>query len=308
MPFRRMGRPGLVGMAARTAVVAGTATAVSGNVQRRQAGRQQDAYEQQQYEAQQQQAQMNAAAKQAVAQQQAAMGYAAQPPAPAAPAGTDLVGERAGSHDAGCRTVGEERRRHDRVGVVRRAQVQRAEFGRDDEHDRGGIRLAELLRRAQGRHRGVAAHEAEVVALHRGAEPQLAYEHEVGAGRVEPGARHGDDMGDVGCLDAGASVDRRLRGLHVELGRLRRVDLVARLRPGEEQLVAIEVEEHGLLGVRVPTELLEHGVPRLDARHVERGRDDPLRQPIQPRLGSEHVANLLLHEHRRRHRRRDRAQ
>ena len=95
MPFRRMGRPGLVGMAARTAVVAGTATAVSGNVQRRQAGRQQDAYEQQQYEAQQQQAQMNAAAQQAVAQQQAAMGYAAQPaaPAPAAPAGTDLVGE-----------------------------------------------------------------------------------------------------------------------------------------------------------------------------------------------------------------------
>jgi hypothetical protein len=33
---RRMGRPGLVGMAARTAVVAGTATAVSGNVSRRQ--------------------------------------------------------------------------------------------------------------------------------------------------------------------------------------------------------------------------------------------------------------------------------
>jgi hypothetical protein len=31
-----MGRPGLVGMAARTAVVAGTATAVSGNVSRRQ--------------------------------------------------------------------------------------------------------------------------------------------------------------------------------------------------------------------------------------------------------------------------------
>ena len=93
MPFRRMGRPGLVGMAARTAVVAGTATAVSGGMQRHQASKQQDAYEQQQYEAQQQQAQMNAAAQQAVAQQQAAMGYAAQPPAPAAPAGTDLVGE-----------------------------------------------------------------------------------------------------------------------------------------------------------------------------------------------------------------------
>jgi hypothetical protein len=45
---------GLVRMAARTAVVAGTATAVSGRVQRRQAAKweQQDAqqYEQQQYE------------------------------------------------------------------------------------------------------------------------------------------------------------------------------------------------------------------------------------------------------------------
>ena len=95
MPFRRMGRPGLVGLAARTAVVAGTATAVSGGMQRHQMNKQQDAYEQQQYEAQQQQAQMQAAAQQAVAQQQAAMGYAAQPaaPAPVAPAGTDLVGE-----------------------------------------------------------------------------------------------------------------------------------------------------------------------------------------------------------------------
>ncbi|MBC9935917.1 MULTISPECIES: SHOCT domain-containing protein [unclassified Leucobacter] len=37
MPFiRRVGRPGLLGMAARTAVVAGTATAVSGAVANRQ--------------------------------------------------------------------------------------------------------------------------------------------------------------------------------------------------------------------------------------------------------------------------------
>jgi hypothetical protein len=43
---------GLLRMAARTAVVAGTATAVSGRVQRRQASKwdQQDAQEQQQYE------------------------------------------------------------------------------------------------------------------------------------------------------------------------------------------------------------------------------------------------------------------
>ncbi|MEY9954057.1 SHOCT domain-containing protein [Leifsonia sp. EB34] len=78
MPLGRMGRPGLIGMAARTAVVAGTATAVSGNVQRRQAQREQDKYEQQAYEQQQQQAQM----QQAAAQQQAAAPAAA----PAAPA------------------------------------------------------------------------------------------------------------------------------------------------------------------------------------------------------------------------------
>ncbi len=47
MMRRRMGRPGLLGTMARTAVVAGTATAVSGNVQRRQAGRQEAAEAQQ---------------------------------------------------------------------------------------------------------------------------------------------------------------------------------------------------------------------------------------------------------------------
>lgn len=59
---RRMGRPGLIGTMARTAVVAGTATAVAGGVNRRQQARaqsreeeaQQDAWQQQQYEQQQQ--------------------------------------------------------------------------------------------------------------------------------------------------------------------------------------------------------------------------------------------------------------
>ncbi|WES64033.1 SHOCT domain-containing protein [Microbacter sp. GSS18] len=93
MPLRRMGRPGLVGMAARTAVVAGTATAVSGGVARRQQARAQSQHEQQQYEAAQQQAQIDAAAQAAAAQ------YAAPAPAPApapaaAPAGgTDIVAE-----------------------------------------------------------------------------------------------------------------------------------------------------------------------------------------------------------------------
>ncbi|GAA1762674.1 SHOCT domain-containing protein [Agromyces humatus] len=93
MPFRRMGRPGLVGMAARTAVVAGTATAVSGSVQRHQQEKAQGQYEQQQYEAQQQQAQIDAAAQQAVAQQQAAAAAAAPPPAAPAAGGVDIVAE-----------------------------------------------------------------------------------------------------------------------------------------------------------------------------------------------------------------------
>jgi len=94
-------------MAARTAVVAGTATAVAGGVRGHQEAKANQAYEAQQYEAQQQQAQMDAAAANAVAQQQAAMGVAAQQAAaaPAAPAaGTDLVAELqklAALHDQG---------------------------------------------------------------------------------------------------------------------------------------------------------------------------------------------------------------
>jgi hypothetical protein len=77
-------------MAARTAVVAGTATAVSGSVQRHQQEKAQNQYEQQQYEAMQPQVAMPAAAQQAVAQQPAA----AAPAPPAAPAGgTDVVAE-----------------------------------------------------------------------------------------------------------------------------------------------------------------------------------------------------------------------
>ena len=83
-PVGRVGRPGLIGMAARTAVVAGTATAVAGGVRGHQQAKADQQYEAQQYEAQQQQAQMDAAAQQA----------AAPPPAPApAAGGTDLVAE-----------------------------------------------------------------------------------------------------------------------------------------------------------------------------------------------------------------------
>lgn len=62
---RRIGRPGLIGAAARTAVIAGTATATSNAVSRRQAARAQEQAEAQAYEQQQ---------------------YAAAPPPPPAPA------------------------------------------------------------------------------------------------------------------------------------------------------------------------------------------------------------------------------
>ncbi|PFG18597.1 SHOCT domain-containing protein [Serinibacter salmoneus] len=98
MPIRRVGRPGLIGLAARTAVVAGTANAVGRGMNNRADRRAQDQYEQQQYAAAQQQAQMQAAAQQAVAQQQAAQQQAAQQAQPAIAAepaggGVDLVAE-----------------------------------------------------------------------------------------------------------------------------------------------------------------------------------------------------------------------
>ncbi len=87
MPFvGRVGRPGLIGTAARTAVIAGTATATAGAVRRHQYNKAQDSYDQQQYEAEQQQLQMQEAARQAAAAQAQA--------APAAPAaGDDLLGK-----------------------------------------------------------------------------------------------------------------------------------------------------------------------------------------------------------------------
>jgi len=91
---RRMGRPGLLGTVARTAVVAGTATAVVGGVHRHQdqrtadqqaadAQQQQLADQQQQLDAQQQQLSQQAAAPQAPQQ--------AVSPQAAAPGGEDRL-------------------------------------------------------------------------------------------------------------------------------------------------------------------------------------------------------------------------
>lgn len=86
---RRMGRPGLMGTMARTAVIAGTATAVSGSVRNKQAqsaaAQQQNAAAQQQAAAAQQQAMVDQAAAQAAAQQ------AAQPAAATAPTMDDKI-------------------------------------------------------------------------------------------------------------------------------------------------------------------------------------------------------------------------
>jgi hypothetical protein len=79
---RRMGRPGLMGTMARTAVVAGTATAVSGSMRQHSA---QNAAAQQQAAATQQQAMVDQAATQAAAQVQAQQAQQV-PAAPAAAA------------------------------------------------------------------------------------------------------------------------------------------------------------------------------------------------------------------------------
>lgn len=86
--FRRFGRPGLIDTAARTAVIAGTATAVSGGVAGHQQRRAQEqaeasAYEQQQF------------APPPPAPAAPSPAPAAAPAAPAAPAsgGTDVVAE-----------------------------------------------------------------------------------------------------------------------------------------------------------------------------------------------------------------------
>lgn len=98
---RRRGRPGLVGTMARTAVVAGTATAVHGSMTDRREGKKQAAAEQEYaqqaaYESQVQLAQMQAEMDALKAQQAAAAPAPAPAPAPAAaPAagGSDLMAE-----------------------------------------------------------------------------------------------------------------------------------------------------------------------------------------------------------------------
>ncbi len=102
--IRRVGRPGVVGTMARTAVVAGTATAVSGGMvrhaQKKEMAAQQDEYYQQQMMQQQIE---QAAAAAVAAQQPAAAAPAAAAPAPAAAEDPTIakLKELAGLHQAG---------------------------------------------------------------------------------------------------------------------------------------------------------------------------------------------------------------
>ena len=93
--IRRKGRPGLVGTMARTAVIAGTATAESGKVQQKQVAKQQAAYEDQaaQQAALVSQAQVAEMQAQLAAMQAQQAQQAAPPPPAAAPAGDDLMAQ-----------------------------------------------------------------------------------------------------------------------------------------------------------------------------------------------------------------------
>jgi hypothetical protein len=77
-PIARGGRPGLIGTMARTAVVAGTATAVSGGVARRQQARAQQSADAEAYQETQREQQYAAAAP--------------PPPPPSAPA-DDMIAQ-----------------------------------------------------------------------------------------------------------------------------------------------------------------------------------------------------------------------
>ncbi len=95
---RRMGRRGLVGTMATTAVVAGTATAVHGSMTDRRESKKQAAYDQQATqqaaaESQVQLAQMQAEMDALKAQQAAAAAPAPAPAAAPAAGGSDLMSE-----------------------------------------------------------------------------------------------------------------------------------------------------------------------------------------------------------------------
>ena len=107
----RAGRPGLVGTMARTAVVAGTATAVVGGMNRHSQAKYQQQADAQAYQDQQvqyeQQAQIDAAVAQQMAAQQMAPPPAAPAAAAAAPSLIDQLTQLGSLRDAGVLTEAE---------------------------------------------------------------------------------------------------------------------------------------------------------------------------------------------------------
>ncbi len=141
----------------------------------------------------------------------------------------------------------------------------------------------------EGRERGCAAHEAQMVALDRGGQSEIAHEAIVGSRGEEPGARGGDDVRDGGCLDI-RSRQRFACSPGEERRRLATVHVVARSRQGRAELTGIRVDEvgrsRGLL-----SELAQHRMPGIDRGLVERRADQACGQPVDTGLRQEQVAH-----------------
>lgn len=184
--------------------------------------------------------------------------------------------------------------------------MQRAQLDAHDQHDR--VRLGETERPGgtQRGERAVAPHEAQVIALRRGPQTEAAHDRVVGAGREEPGARDGDDVGDVVGVEVRDRVEGGAGRCEEERGRPVGIDVVARPGARGQDLAARGVVEDRRLAVRARQprrgviELVDDGVTRLDPGHVERSAHQTTTEPVEVRLPREHVPDLVLAQHGRR--------
>ena len=175
--------------------------------------------------------------------------------------------------------------------LARRCRVHSAH----DEYHRVGVGVAELRGHAQGGHRGVAAHEPQVVALHPRAQLQLAGDQVLRPRSEEARARHGDDVRHVGRLDASGTLHCPAGRLYEDRPGLNDVVVVARLRARREQLAGLSVVIPRILAGRT-IELGDHRAASLNTRHPERRRHDALAQAAQPLLLGEYFPDLALIE------------
>ena len=108
-----------------------------------------------------------------------------------------FVRARGRGYEGGGGTVGEDGVPKNNIGGVVDLHVQAAELERHDEDDGFRIGGANLRREFQRRNRRVAAHEAERVAFHRLAEPEIAHEVEIGTRIHETRASGEDEVRDL---------------------------------------------------------------------------------------------------------------